>query len=283
VGFLAICALAVMQSTGSAYLATTAGMLTRDIYVRSVNPRATAAQQKFCGRLATLALCLAALLVATLSTDALVMLGGLAVSYGAMMWVPLAATLYVPWFTRQGVTWGLVAGIAAVTLTYPFHWFPFPLIREALGFGPYPLTIHCAGWGILTNLLVTCAVSAATQPKAEEKSRRTAHHRFLRFHAGLPPHKAHLRPVAWVLAITWFLYAIGPLVYLGNDCFGKAADPSTWPANIPPLWIWLVIWWLLGVFVMWFLAYKMELSTYSGTIQALREDFSETYLEDETE
>ncbi len=41
-------------------------------------------------------------------------------------------------------------------------------IQGVLGFGHYPLTIHCAGWGILVNVAVALAVSAVTQPGAEE-------------------------------------------------------------------------------------------------------------------
>ena len=51
----------------------------------------------------------AALIVATFSKDALVLLGGLAVAFGFQMWVPLAAVCYFPWLTREGVSWGSVS------------------------------------------------------------------------------------------------------------------------------------------------------------------------------
>ncbi len=280
VGILAVAALAAMQSTGSAYMSTAGGMLSRDIYVRFLNPRATAAQQKLWGRAWILGVTVAALLVATFSTDALVMLGGLAVSYGTQMWVPLLGLCYWPWLTRQGVVAGLAAGLVTVTLTGPVHYGWLRIVQEGLGIGAYPLTIHCAGWGILVNLVVAVTVSARTQPDRTEYNRRLTYHRFLRLQAGTPPHKAHLKPWGWGLAMVWFLCAIGPLAVLGNDFFlFDAKDPATWPLGIPPLWLWQILWWGAGIFLMWFLAYKLEFSTHFGDVRSLRADIADTYGE----
>jgi len=117
VGLLAVCALAAMQSTGAAYMSTAGGMLTRDLYKKLINPRASNETQKFFGRLGVAFIVLSALLVATYSKDALVLLGGLAVAFGFQMWMPLMSICYFPWFTRQGVTLGMAAGIIAVVLT----------------------------------------------------------------------------------------------------------------------------------------------------------------------
>ena len=91
VGLLAVCALAAMQSTGAAYMSTCASMLTRDIYKKFFRPKMSHAEQKFFGRICVVLVVGAALLVATFSKDALVLLGGLAVAFGFQMWVPLAA------------------------------------------------------------------------------------------------------------------------------------------------------------------------------------------------
>ena len=64
-------------------------------------------EQKMFGRICVVIVVGAALLVATFSRDALVLLGGLAVAFGFQMWVPLAAVCYFPWLTREGVSWGL--------------------------------------------------------------------------------------------------------------------------------------------------------------------------------
>ena len=117
VGLLAVCALAAMQSTGAAYMSTAGGMLTRDIYKRYINPEASHTTQKLFGRIGVVIICVLALIVATTSQDALVLLGGLAVAYGFQMWPALMGICYFPWLTRQGITIGMIAGLIAVTLT----------------------------------------------------------------------------------------------------------------------------------------------------------------------
>ena len=102
VGLLAVCALAAMQSTGAAYMSTAGSMLTRDLYKRYLNPGADHATQVWVGRIGVLIIVLAALVVATVSSDALVLLGGLAVAYGFQMWPALIAVCWWPWLTRAG-------------------------------------------------------------------------------------------------------------------------------------------------------------------------------------
>ncbi len=261
VGLLAVCALAAMQSTGAAYMSTAGSMITRDILRRFVMPKANDFQQKFFGRLFIIAIVILALLVATYSADALVLLGGLAVAYGFQMWPALIGICWWPFLTRQGVVAGLIAGLIAVTMTDAVGQ---PLFR-LLGFeqppwGRWPLTLHSAGWGILFNLGIAVVVSAFTQDSATFKHRQS-YHLFLKQHASLPTHKKGLIPVAWTITLVWFFFAVGPGAVLGNSAFGNAADPSTWWFGIPSIWIWQLLWWLLGVGMMWFLAFRMEMST----------------------
>ena len=93
VGLLAVCALAAMQSTGAAYMSTAGGMLTRDLYKRFLNPEASHGTQKLFGRIGVVIICGLALVVATTSKDALVLLGGLAVAFGFQMWPALIGVL----------------------------------------------------------------------------------------------------------------------------------------------------------------------------------------------
>ena len=70
------------------------------------------------------------------------------------------------------------------------------------------------------------------------------------------------RPAVWALILGWMFFAIGPGAVLGNDLFGApGAGIDAWKLGIPSLWAWQIIWWALGVFVIWWLAYKMEFST----------------------
>ncbi|NIP74379.1 MAG: sodium:solute symporter [Gammaproteobacteria bacterium] len=275
VGLLSVCALAAMQSTGAAYMSTAGGMLTRDLLKRYIMPNASHAQQKLWGRIGVVIIVLAALMVATNATDALVLLGGLAVAYGFQMWPALIAVCWWPWLTRQGVTLGLIAGLIAVTLTEKIgmQWFGI----EA--WGRWPLTMHSAGWGILFNLGIAVIVSAITQSRQDLEHRMTFHS-FLREHATLPAHKKGLVPVAWIIVLVWFFFGIGPGAVIGNTIFGNPNDAATWTFGMPSIWAWQLLWWALGVFMMWFLAYKMEMSTVpEREIVALHEDIGDIHLD----
>ena len=275
VGLLSVCALAAMQSTGAAYMSTAGGMLTRDLLKRYIMPNASHGQQKLWGRIGVVIIVMAALVVATHATDALVLLGGLAVAYGFQMWPALIAVCWWPFLTRQGVVIGLIAGIAAVTLTESIgkQWFGI----EA--WGRWPLTFHSAGWGIVFNLGLAILVSAVTQNRDALEHRMTFHN-FLREHATLPAAKKGLVPVAWILTLVWFFFGIGPGAVVGNSIFGNPNDAATWTFGIPSIWAWQLLWWALGVGMMWFLAYKMEMSTVPDKeIVALHEDIGDVHLD----
>lgn len=280
VGLLSVCALAAMQSTGSAYMSTAGGMLTRDLLKRYVMPNATHGQQKFWGRVGVIIIVLTALLVATTSKDALVLLGGLAVAYGFQMWPALIAVCWWPWLTRPGIVIGLIAGLIAVTMTESIGANVFAILGfEQAPWGRWPLTIHSAGWGILFNLGLAVLISALTQNK-EMMEHKMIYHNFLRQHAGLSPGKKGLVPVAWIITLTWFFFGIGPGAQLGNTVFGNPNDPTSWVFGMPSIWAWQLLWWALGVFMMWFLAYKMEMSTVpTRQIEVLYEDIGDLHLD----
>lgn len=275
VGLLSVCALAAMQSTGAAYMSTAGGMLTRDILKRYIMPNASHSEQKLWGRIGVVVIVLAALVVATTSNDALVLLGGLAVAYGFQMWPALIAICWWPWLTRQGVTWGLAAGLIAVTLTdsIGMDWF------GVTAWGRWPLTMHSAGWGIFFNLGIAILVSAITQDKSET-DHRMGFHNFLREHASLSADKKKLVPVAWIITLVWFFFGIGPGAVIGNTIFGNPNDAATWVFGMPSIWAWQLLWWALGVGMMWFLAYKMEMSTVPDKeVTALHEDIGDIHLD----
>ncbi len=273
VGLLAVCALAAMQSTGAAYMSTAGGMLTRDLYKRFINPSASHMTQKLFGRIGVAIIVGAALIVATTAKDALVLLGGLAVAFGFQMWPSLAAVTWFPWITRQGATLGLAAGLIAVILTETIGQ---TITGGALPWGRWPWTIHSAGWGIIFNLGVCIIVSAMTQNESD-LAHRMKYHNFLREHASLSAGKQGLKPVAWIITLVWLFFGIGPGAVIGNDIFGAPdAGIDGWTFGIPSIWAWQIIWWALGVFMMWFLAYKMEMSTVpEREVEALIDDIGD--------
>jgi len=280
VGLLAVCALAAMQSTGAAYMSTAGGMLTRDLYKRYLNPTASHTTQKLFGRMGVAFIVLSALLVATYSKDALVLLGGLAVAFGFQMWPSLAAVTWFPWITRQGATVGLFFGLLAVIFTESFGISIAKFFGGDLPWGRWPLTMHSAFWGMLVNLSFCLPISAMTQDDGDG-AHRMKYHNFLREHASLPAAKQGLKPIAWGITLAWMFFGIGPGAVIGNDIFGAPnAGVDGWTFGMPSIWAWQILFWALGVGMMWFLAYKMEMSTVPETeIEALVEDIGDTTLE----
>ncbi|MCH8237249.1 MAG: sodium:solute symporter [Proteobacteria bacterium] len=276
VGLLAVCALAAMQSTGAAYMSTAGGMLTRDLYKRFLNPTADHETQKLFGRIGVAFIVGSALMVATFSADALVLLGGLAVAFGFQMWPSLAAVCWFPWITRQGATLGLLVGCLAVIFTEKFGASIAGLVGIELAWGRWPWTIHSAGWGMLFNATTCIVVSAMTQNEAD-LAHRMKYHNFLREHASLPASKKGLVPVAWGITLGWLFFGVGPGAVIGNDIFGAPnAGYDAWTFGMPSIWAWQILFWMLGVGMMWFLAYKMEMSTVpTKEVEALVEDIGD--------
>jgi Na+/proline symporter len=267
VGLLAVCALAAMQSTGAAYMSTAGGMITRDLIRHFLMPNVGHGLQKLFGRIGVGVIVLMALVVATTSTDALVLLGGLAVAYGFQMWPALIAVCYWPFLTRQGVVLGLIAGLIAVTLT------DGPASFGIEAWGRWPWTIHSAGWGIIFNLAVALIVSAITR---DDMDRKMEFHNFLAQHATLPPEKRKLVPIAWIVTLAWFFFGIGPGAVIGNWIFGDPNDPGSWIFGMPSIWAWQILFWVLGCGMMYFLAYTMLMSTVPDTeVESLAEDIAE--------
>ncbi len=271
VGILAVCALAAMQSTGAAYMSTAGGMLTRDLYKRFLNPNASHTTQKLFGRIGVVIICGLALVVATTSKDALVLLGGLAVAYGFQMWPALIGTLYWPFLTRQGVTVGLIVGLIVVTCTESIgtKWFGIT------AWGRWPWTIHSAGWGIFFNLGLAMIISSFTQDKGE-MDHKMKFHEYLKEHCSVPASLQGMKIPALIITLVWFIFAIGPGAVIGNTIFGNPNDATTWTFGMPSIWAWQIIWWALGVGMMWMLAYKMKMSTMPETeIVALLDDIGD--------
>ena len=255
VGLLAVCALAAMQSTGAAYMSTFSGMVTRDVFRHYFSKDASDKTQKFFGRIFVIIVAGAALIVAAKSTQAIVMLGGLAVAYGFQMYPALLGLCYFPKLSTKGVVSGLIAGLIAVTLTdRTSAWFGVP-------WGAYPFTVHSAGWGILFNLLTVFLFSFLFPDSREQKTQKTERHKFIQSVSGLSAERKKLVPLAWALTLVWFLIGFGPFATIGNTLFSDPNNPITWaPFGLPSIWAWQLLFLLYGIFVMWFLAFYMGLS-----------------------
>ena len=255
VGLLAVCALAAMQSTGAAYMSTFSAMVTRDIYAKFISPNASDKNQKLSGRIFVIIVTGAALIVAANSSQAIVMLGGLAVAYGFQMYPALIGICYYKGFTQKGVVAGLVVGLIAVTLTdRTAAWFGVP-------WGAYPLTIHSAGWGIFFNLIITFLVSHFSAETDAERNNKAKKHQLLQAVSGMNSARKKKIRLAWILTLIWFLVGFGPFATIGNTIFSDPNSPALWaPFALPSIWVWQIMFLGYGIFVMWFLAFHMGMS-----------------------
>jgi Na+/proline symporter len=277
---LAICALAAIQSTAAPYMSTIGSMISRDLinafYKQRTHQNLNDSSQKRWARISSIMITIIALVIAINATDTIAYLGGLAVAFGLQMTPALMGICWFPWFTRKGIITGLIIGLITVFLTEGIVTGEGKLLEEVLPWGKWPGTIHSAGWGIFFNLLTALTVSILFQDK--QRDHREKYHAFFREYAPLTA-SSRKKWGAFILVIIWALFAIGPFAILGNSnfIFGEFNKPDTWKFfGMPPIWAWQIFWWLVGLVMMYFLAYKMEFSTApKKVIKPLQEDASE--------
>ena len=259
---LALCALAAIHALVSLFSATAGTIIARDVFLRYLSPRIDHDRQKLIARCGIAAVIGAALLLATYAPGAQVQLGALALSFAFQLWPALAGLCWLPWITRQGVTVGLAGGMLAVVLTEPLGATICHFLGFDLPWGRWPWTIHSAGWGIFVNI-ISCVVVSWISHQDLDRTHRQSFHQLFIAKSSIAPAKRFLRPVAWSLTLVWFFFALGPGAILGNTLFGAPnAGLSGWMMGVPSLWAWQMMCWALGVLVIWFLAYRLEMSTH---------------------
>jgi SSS family solute:Na+ symporter len=209
-------------------------------------------------------LLLASVLMQALTPVTLSMLGGLALPLAFQLWTPLLGMTWLRWITRPAAVTGVGFGIAGVLLTEPFGHVVLSAFGLDLPWGRNPWTIHAAAWGMAANVAVTLLVSAFTQRRGFGEDAQEAR-RFLQVTLRLSPRAKALTSTAWSVVLAWLFLAIGPGLIFGNAAF--VGPEGKWLVGMPSLWAWGLLFWALGVGMIWFLSYKMELaSPMSGTI-----------------
>lgn len=280
---LAVCALAALQSTAAPYMSTVGSMISRDlinvIYKNRKHENLSDNRQVFWARVSTIVITLLSLWIAIHATDTIVYLGGLAVAFGLQMAPALIGICWFPFFTRKGIIAGLIVGLLAVFLTEGIVTGEGKFLESWVSWGQWPYTIHSAGWGIAFNLLTVIIVSVLFNKNKEQREHQETYHAFFReYTSSLISTKKKLGAIAFM--IIWAVFAIGPLATIGNSnfVFGYFSKPETWNLGIPPIWAWQILWWIIGVYMIYTLAYKMQFSTPPrNEIVPLREDVSELH------
>ncbi|MDC0861955.1 hypothetical protein OAQ08_05105 [Alphaproteobacteria bacterium] len=258
VGFLSVCIIAALQSTIAAFLMTSGSMVARDLYKPYIDKDASWPRELLVARLSMLLLCIAALYLATYFETSLILLGGLAIAFGFQLFPVLLGMIWFPWITKSGATLGLITGLIFVILAETFG---HKLTGNALPWGRWPLTIYSGLWGLFFNVIV-CFLSSVFAQNDKEKNHRNEIHEFLNSHMGIHPSRVKIKSLAYVLFLIWTFFSIGPGLIFGNFLFGIAGNGfNQWTMGLPSLWAYQIIWWAIGVLLIWFLANKMDLST----------------------
>lgn len=255
-GLLLVCGIAAVQSTSFLYLSSSA-ILTRDILKRFFIKNMTSQEQIFSSRIILLVIFVISVILSIQSSNAILNLGSLSLSIACQMFVPLIAICYFPWFTKHGVALGIVVGIVTVFFTEHVGQIMF---GDLIKWNKWPLTIHSSVWGVLFNLISCSAISFITQ-EIKETNHKHKFHEFIDENKNVSLKRRSLKPSAWIVTIAWIFFALGPGTIIGNEMFGKPANVESWSFGMPSIWVWQIIFWLLGVILVWFLAFKMEMST----------------------
>ena len=260
-GLLAVGLIAALQSTAASLLMTSGSIITRDFYKAYVDQNMNWEKERRAARIIMMLIFLASLYLATFAKPAMIIFSGISISIAFQFLIILLGLVWFPWITRGAAISGIIIGIIIVILTETIGQ---QISGNRLPWGRWPLTIHSGVWGLLFNVFICFSVSAFSSIVKVDNDRdyRQKFHDFLNEHMGLHPSRTKLRSFAYVIALIWLFFGVGPGQVLGNNFFGAPnAGYESWILKIPSLWGYQLIWWFFGIGLIWFLASKMDLST----------------------
>lgn len=243
----------------SFFTTTGAILVTRELMTAYVLPGLTHGGQRLAARIA---IAIAYLLVAVLACFAPLtsdILATLALPMAAQLLPALLGFAFAPWISRSAVITGLIFGMLMVFFTEPPGLVLVEGLFVPLPWGRWPLTVHSAAWGLSLNFAAVLLVSIFTRRGAERERRDRLHGEFaVRWRVDFGGRKA--RGALWSLTLIWAFLAIGPGAILGNTFFSQPVF-SSGPAalGVSSLWVWQLLFWLIGVPLVWWLAYRSRL------------------------
>jgi solute:Na+ symporter, SSS family len=268
VGACVIAMLMAMLLIAVAFFTTSgASVATIELLQRYIVLGLTPRGERFTARV-TLAVIYAAVLVfAAFLPAAAAALSTLALPLAAQLLPAYLGLCWVPWMSRSAVLVGLIVGSLFVVFTEPPGLILFNGLFVELPWGRWPLTVHSAAWGLVINVAASLLVAIFTRQDAERERRNALHAVFRRDHRTNLGGRA-ARNAKWSLTLLWVFLALGPGAILGNTFF---AQPVFTEANlslgVPSLWVWQASFWIIGVMLVWWLAYRSGFSTAEGAFR----------------
>lgn len=251
---------ASLQIAVAFFAASGAGIATTELVARYVLPDLSESGRKLAARITLAATYLCIALTATFTPTGASVFASLALSLSVQLFPAYLGLCWLPWISRGGVLTGLVLGIILVVFTEPFGLIVFEGLFVDLPWGRWPLTIHSAGWGLFFNLAACLLVSLFTRAGVERDRRQRLHDAFQAADRGAFGGRA-ARAAKWSLTLVWAFLALGPGAILGNTFFSQPIFAGTGVTlGVPSLLVWQVLLWLLGVLIVWWLAYHGRMS-----------------------
>lgn len=250
-------------------------LVVRDLVLPFVLPGLDARSDRLAARIG---LAVAFLLVATLATFSplsAAVFGSLALPLSAQLLPAVLGLAFLRWISRSAVLTGLILGSLAVVMTEPPGLILFEGLFLDLPWGRWPMTIHSAGWGLVLNLSAVLLVAIFTRKGAERLHRDRLHDEFAA-QAPVDFGGRGARGAKWSLTLIWAFLALGPGAILGNTFFSQPIfTEGEATLGLPSLWAWQLLFWLLGVPLVWWLAYRCGLGiTGEAGLRHIRQDAS---------
>ena len=184
----------------------------------------------------------------------------LAAGISVQLFMAYLGLCWMPWLSRSAVLVGMCFGALVVFFTEAPGLMLFDKLFVPLPWGRWPLTIHSAAWGLLVNIFFCLLIAIFNRKGAERSHRDQLHDIFARDHKIDFGGRA-AQGAKWSLTLIWAFLAIGPGAVLGNNFFSKPIFSGIdVKLGIPSLWVWGILFWVIGIFLVWWLAYRTQLS-----------------------
>ncbi len=249
------------------FAASGASVATIELLDRYIVPDLTPRGERLAARVSLAIIYAAIVLLAAFLPALATVLSTLALPLSAQLFAAYLGLCWLRWMSRSAVLVGLAFGILFVVFTEPPGLIVFDGLFVQLPWGRWPLTIHSAAWGLAINVGASLLVAIFTRQDAEREHRNVLHGSFQRDHRIAFGGRA-ARSAKWSLTLLWVFLALGPGAILGNSFF---AHPIFTEADIalgvPSLWVWQAFFWIIGVLLVWWLAYRSRLSTVEGAFR----------------
>ncbi|TMV04268.1 hypothetical protein FGK63_18460 [Ruegeria sediminis] len=229
-------------------------LVTRELLFAYLLPSLSDRQQRLAARIALGFAYFIMALMAAFSPFVSAVAASVALPLSVQMLPAILGLTFFRWISRGAVLAGMTIGVLIVVFTEPLGLILFEALFVELPWGRWPLTIHSAVWGLAFNVSFVLLASGVTL-RAPDRLERD------RLHDAMATHQmnnAGGRGLLWTLMLLWGFLAYGPGAILGNTFFSRPIFTKVEAGlGVPSLWVWQILFWLFGVVLVWWLAYRV--------------------------